>query len=177
MGQEWAASTPFLFFTDHEPELGRKVTEGRREEFRAFSAFRDPAARERIPDPQAKETFSRSKLDWNEVREERHAGVLRLYRELLHLRHASAVLRNRSRDNFQILPPLDGIVRLVFGKPGGEQWLVLADLAGGHDMPRLDGKRTWQRVLCSNEARFGGEDGPAFAQPEVRVLRSVAALR
>ena len=177
MGQEWAASTPFLFFTDHEPELGRKVTAGRREEFRAFSAFRDPAARERIPDPQAKETFSRSKLDWNEAREERHAGVLRLYRELLHLRHDSAVLRNRSRDNFQILPPLDGIVRLVFGKPGGEQWLVLADLAGGHDMPPIDGKRTWQRVLCSNEARFGGEDGPAFAQPEVRVLRSVEALR
>ena len=177
MGQEWAASTPFLYFTDHELELGRKVTKGRREEFRAFSAFRDPATRERIPDPQAKETFLRSKLDWNEVRKERHACVLQLHRELLHLRRESAVLRNRSRGNFQILPPLDGIVRLVFGKPGAEQWMVLADLAGGHDMPPLDGKRTWQRVLCSNEGRFGGEDGPAFAQPEVRVLRSVAAFR
>ncbi len=114
------------------------MTEGRREEFRAFSAFRDPAARERIPDPQAEETFLRSKLDWNEVREERHAVMLRLYREFLHLRRESAVLRNRSRGNFQILPPLDGIVRLVFGKPGAEQWLVLADLAGGHDMPPLD---------------------------------------
>ena len=153
------------------------MTEGRREEFRAFSAFRDPAAREKIPDPQAKETFLRSKLDWSEVREERHAGVLRLYRELLHLRHSSAVLNNRTRGNFQIVPPLDGIVQVVFGQPGAEQWLVLADLAGGHDMPLLDSKRTWQCVLCSNEARFGGEDGPAFAQPEVRVLRSVAAPR
>ncbi|MGH8091914.1 MAG: malto-oligosyltrehalose trehalohydrolase [Chthoniobacterales bacterium] len=177
MGQEWAASTPFLYFTDHELELGRKVTEGRREEFRAFVAFRDPAAREKIPDPQAKETFLRSKLDWSEGRDERHAPVMRLYRELLRLRRESAALRDRSRGNFQVLPPLDGILRLVFGKSGAEQWLVLADLTDGHGMPKLDGERAWQLVLSSNEARFGGEDGPAFAEPEVRVLRSRPALR
>ncbi|MGI8926806.1 MAG: malto-oligosyltrehalose trehalohydrolase, partial [Tepidiformaceae bacterium] len=62
-GQEYAASTPFLYFTDHEPGLGRRVTEGRRTEFAAFAAFSDPRARERIPDPQAAETFLRSKLD------------------------------------------------------------------------------------------------------------------
>ncbi|MGH7937333.1 MAG: malto-oligosyltrehalose trehalohydrolase, partial [Chthoniobacterales bacterium] len=45
MGQEWAAATPFQFFTDHEAELGRSVTKGRREEFSGFSLFRDPAAR------------------------------------------------------------------------------------------------------------------------------------
>src|SRR5690606_31763313 len=51
MGQEWAASTPFLYFTDHPTELGRLVTEGRRKEFEGFSAFRDPARRTAIPDP------------------------------------------------------------------------------------------------------------------------------
>src|SRR5690606_34312305 len=60
MGQEWAASTPFLFFTDHEPELGEQVVRGRREEFKGFAAFCDEAARERIPDPQAEATFLRS---------------------------------------------------------------------------------------------------------------------
>ena len=45
MGQEWAASTPFLYFTDHHAELGRLVTEGRRDEFRHFAAFSDPLAR------------------------------------------------------------------------------------------------------------------------------------
>ena len=53
MGQEWAASSPFLFFTDHEAALGELVIEGRRREFVRFSSFGDPAARERIPSPQA----------------------------------------------------------------------------------------------------------------------------
>ncbi|MDA8218876.1 MAG: malto-oligosyltrehalose trehalohydrolase, partial [Dehalococcoidales bacterium] len=63
MGQEFAASTPFLYFTDHNPELGKLVTIGRREEFKRFSAFSDPERREQIPDPQAEATFLRSKLD------------------------------------------------------------------------------------------------------------------
>ncbi len=53
MGQEWAASSPFLYFTDHDEDLGKIVTEGRRREFRHFLAFVDPAEREKIPDPQA----------------------------------------------------------------------------------------------------------------------------
>ena len=79
-GQEWAASTPFLFFTDHNAELGRKVTEGRRREFHQFAAFREPAARERIPDPQRIESFLNSKLSWGEKESELHRSALRLYR-------------------------------------------------------------------------------------------------
>src|SRR5690606_1953643 len=86
MGQEWADSSPFLYFTDHPDELGRLVTEGRREEFRHFSAFHEPGRREQIPDPQAEETFLRSKLRWEERARAPHAGVLALYRELLALR-------------------------------------------------------------------------------------------
>ncbi len=171
MGQEWAASTPFLFFTDHEPELGHKVTEGRRDEFRDFAAFHDPAARERIPDPQSEETFLRSKLNWKEASEGQYSASLRLYRECLRLRRESAVLRDRSRANFQILPPLEGVLQLIFGSSGAEQWLILVDLSGGHRVPPLENERSWKFVLSSNEARFGGDDEPAFAQPEVRVLR------
>jgi len=62
-GEEWAASTPFLYFTTHtEPELSRAVSEGRRREFAHFGW--DPRS---VPDPQDPDTFLRSKLDWNEL--------------------------------------------------------------------------------------------------------------
>ncbi|MEO5719311.1 MAG: DUF3459 domain-containing protein, partial [Chthoniobacterales bacterium] len=111
-----------------------------------------------------------SKLDWQEAKAGRHAQVLCLYREFLRLRRESAVLRDHSRGNFQVLPALDGVLRIRFGRAGGERWLVLVDLSGGHRMPALE-ESSWQVVLTSNESRFGGDEGPAFAQPEVRVLR------
>ena len=173
MGQEWAASSPFQYFTDHEPKLGQLVTEGRREEFRGFAAFRDPATGEKIPDPQGKEAFLHSTLRWEEIGEERHAATLRLYREFLQLRRQSAALRDRSRNNFQVLEPIGGIVRLLFGKSGSEQCLILADLVGGHRAPELDKTRVWNPLLSSNEKRFGGEDSIPFSEPEVRVFRTV----
>jgi maltooligosyltrehalose trehalohydrolase len=88
MGQEWAATTPFLFFTDHHAELGRQITRGRREEFRSFTAFADPRQRAAIPDPQEPCTFARSRLDWAEGRLPPHAAIRRLYRRLLRLRAA-----------------------------------------------------------------------------------------
>ncbi|WP_428489851.1 malto-oligosyltrehalose trehalohydrolase [Rhodopila sp.] len=60
MGEETASETPFLFFTDHHAELADAVREGRRQEFAAFAEFADPEKRERIPDPNAAETFSAS---------------------------------------------------------------------------------------------------------------------
>jgi maltooligosyltrehalose trehalohydrolase len=90
MGQEWAASSPFLFFSDHEGDLGKAVTRGRREEFRRFRAFADAVAS--IPDPQASETFERSKLRWEEREEGVHARVLALHRAMLRLRREDPVL-------------------------------------------------------------------------------------
>jgi maltooligosyltrehalose trehalohydrolase len=81
MGQEWAASTPFQFFTDHNDELGRLVTEGRQEEFAEFAELADE-----VPDPQTEATFRRSELKWDERAEQPHAGTLAFYRALLHLR-------------------------------------------------------------------------------------------
>ena len=60
MGEETASKTPFLFFTDHHAELADAVREGRRQEFAAFAEFADPEKRERIPDPNATETFAAS---------------------------------------------------------------------------------------------------------------------
>jgi maltooligosyltrehalose trehalohydrolase len=98
MGQEFAASSPFQYFTDHDPELGKLVTEGRRREFQAFSAFADPAVRERIPDPQADATFEASRLRLAEAETSPGAELEALYAALLGLRHTDPVLVDQSRE-------------------------------------------------------------------------------
>jgi maltooligosyltrehalose trehalohydrolase len=83
MGEEWAASTPWQFFTDHtDPELAEAVRRGRRREFAEHGW-----AEEDVPDPQDPATRDRSCLDWSELEREPHARVLAWYRRLLALRH------------------------------------------------------------------------------------------
>jgi maltooligosyltrehalose trehalohydrolase len=81
-GEEWGAGTPFLYFTDHrEPELAEAVRQGRRSEFAAFGWDADT-----IPDPQAPETFQRSRLDWDEPARPPYAEILEWHRDLIALR-------------------------------------------------------------------------------------------
>ena len=105
MGQEWSATTPFLYFTDLEPGMGRLVTEGRRREFKAFPEFSKSEARERIPDPQALQTFEASALRWTEREHVGHAAVLGLYRELLHLRRREPALQASTDLNGESFAP------------------------------------------------------------------------
>jgi maltooligosyltrehalose trehalohydrolase len=102
MGQEWGASAPFCYFTDHPEALGKSVTEGRRNEFRHFKAFSDPESRKTIPDPQALSTFLNCKLNWDESNREPHAGTLRLYRELLKLRNTEPALQSSENSFFEV---------------------------------------------------------------------------
>jgi maltooligosyltrehalose trehalohydrolase len=88
-GEEWAASTPFQYFTDHEPELGKLVSEGRRKEFAAFGWDA-----EEVPDPQAAETYEQSKLRWEERSEDAHAEMAAWYRALIALRKEMPELRD-----------------------------------------------------------------------------------
>ncbi|GGZ26649.1 malto-oligosyltrehalose trehalohydrolase [Streptomyces poonensis] len=82
MGEEWAAGTPWQFFTDHtDPELAEAVRRGRRREFAEHGW-----AEEEIPDPQDPATRERSCLDWSEPTREPHARVLAWYRKLIALR-------------------------------------------------------------------------------------------
>ena len=81
-GEEWAASTPFQYFTElGDAHLRKAVTNGRRREFRAFGWPPDS-----IPDPQALATFERSILKWDEVQEGMIAHMLEWYRQLIELR-------------------------------------------------------------------------------------------
>jgi maltooligosyltrehalose trehalohydrolase len=86
MGEEWAASTPFLFFCDFEPELAKLVTDGRRREFQAFPEFADPEVRATIPDPVAENTFAASRLRWEERDAPQHAEALAFTTAVLHAR-------------------------------------------------------------------------------------------
>jgi maltooligosyltrehalose trehalohydrolase len=88
-GEEFAASSPFLYFADHEdPELARAVSEGRRREHAPDGDW------ESIPDPESQETFERSKLNWSERESGSHAEMLAWYRSLIDLRRSHTCLRD-----------------------------------------------------------------------------------
>jgi len=109
MGEEWGASTPWQYFTDHpDPGLATAVARGRRAEFAAHGW--QPAD---IPDPQAEATFLRSKLDWSEPGQGQHAELLGWYTELIVLRRARPELTD----------PRLGRVRVTYDE--AQRWLVL----------------------------------------------------
>jgi maltooligosyltrehalose trehalohydrolase len=89
-GEEFAASTPFLYFADHDDaEMAKAVREGRRREFAAFGF-----AEQEIPDPAARETLEQSRLNWQEAGEGEHKEMLEWYRALIQLRRRSAALND-----------------------------------------------------------------------------------
>ncbi|RKR04311.1 maltooligosyl trehalose hydrolase [Kushneria sinocarnis] len=92
MGEQWGETRPFLFFTDHRPELAEAVREGRRGEFAAFPAFADPEVRATIPDPNAEASFTTSQPRWQDD-DPRQQHWLDLHQRLLALRHAEIVPR------------------------------------------------------------------------------------
>jgi maltooligosyltrehalose trehalohydrolase len=111
-GEEWGASTPFRYFTDHTaPELADAVRSGRRKEFEQFGW--DPA---QIPDPQDAKTFRRSRLDWDEVERAPHAATLAFYRELIALRRREPDLRDGRLDRVVVsFDEARGWIRVVRG--------------------------------------------------------------
>ncbi|AVV44970.1 malto-oligosyltrehalose trehalohydrolase [Streptomyces sp. P3] len=104
MGEEWAAGTPWQYFTDHtDPELAEAVRRGRRREFTAHGW-----AEEDVPDPQDPATRERSCLDWSEPRREPHARVLAWYRELIALRHAQPDLTDPDLADIKVAHDVGG---------------------------------------------------------------------
>jgi maltooligosyltrehalose trehalohydrolase len=97
-GEEWGASSPFLYFTDHEDrELGRLVSEGRKKEFAAFGWNSDE-----IPDPQAEDTFERSRLKWEEAHRSPHAEMLEWHSALIAFRRSTPELTEGTLADVQV---------------------------------------------------------------------------
>ena len=145
MGQEWAATSPFLYFSDHEGELGRAVSEGRRKEFSHFSAFR--AGVEAIPDPQAESTFLRSKLDWSERLSGEHRDTFDLYRRALELRRSDPVLQAPSQTSAGVAEGCLWVLRE--GSRGSR--LLLFNPGAGRSFPQIIGRprANFQPLLAS----------------------------
>jgi maltooligosyltrehalose trehalohydrolase len=86
MGEEFAASTPFLYFCDFGKDLAQSVSDGRRSEFSRFQAFAEASQRRLIPDPNAVSSWTRSRLRWAERHEPPHRERLAFIGKLLALR-------------------------------------------------------------------------------------------
>lgn len=81
MGEEFAADTPWQFFTSYpEPELGAAVTQGRRDEFANYEWAGE------VPDPQDRATRDASVLDWSTSKTGDHQRLVRWYRTMIKLR-------------------------------------------------------------------------------------------
>jgi maltooligosyltrehalose trehalohydrolase len=98
MGEEWGASTPWQYFTDHtDDSIAEAVRRGRRDEFASHGWPRG-----QIPDPQAAETFQRSKLDWDELGREPHVRLLDWYVQLIRARREHPDLGDPRLDRIRV---------------------------------------------------------------------------
>jgi len=147
MGEEWAASTPWQFFSSFpDPDLAEAVRRGRRAEFAAHGW-----GEAEVPDPTSPETVERSRLDWEEVTAPGHRWMLEMYRALIALRRRYPELADPRLDRFTV------------GSGPGERWLVLhrgllrlaCNLAGEWDNVRLD-RPVGVVLLASAEVTHSG---------------------
>ena len=164
MGQEFAASSRFYYFTDHKDDLGRQITEGRRREFEAMGELGDGKGPREIPDPQAEETFLESKLNLAERDEGVGEQMWRLHSELLALRRGDPLLRRQSREHMRAIAASDQLL-LVHLPHAGDERLIVANFGVAIDaapqaagVPRDLLRRRWNPVISTEERRFGGSD-------------------
>jgi maltooligosyltrehalose trehalohydrolase len=144
-GEEFAASAPFQYFANHQdPELARAVSEGRKREFAAFGWSPD-----QIPDPEKRETFERSRLNWDELPRGAHAEMLAWYKQLIQLRRSSPSLNDGDMGHVRVA--FDETLRWLRMERGlvtvlcnlGDEAVELDNPAG---LPMVLGSRTDVRV-------------------------------
>ncbi|GAA4206749.1 malto-oligosyltrehalose trehalohydrolase [Microbispora amethystogenes] len=140
MGEEWGATTPFYFFTDHfEPHLAEGEGERRRKEFEGFGYDW------KAPEPGEQDTFLRSKLDWEELSKDEHASLLGWYRALIALRRSHPDLTDPRMDRVRV--DVDEERRVVVIERGSLR--VAANLAFDPVSVRLAASRL---LLASDES-------------------------
>ncbi|GJD53540.1 Malto-oligosyltrehalose trehalohydrolase [Methylobacterium crusticola] len=158
MGEEWSASTPFLFFVDFAPDeaLNKAVRDGRRREFKSFAAFADDEKAKTIPDPTAEATFRASVLDWSERERSPHAEVLADTRALLALRQAEIVPLTKTawRGGTARLPRPD-VVDVTWAYAGGSLRFVAAFGGEPYEVAGAAGRVLWHSPAVAQEQDGG----------------------
>ncbi|MGZ3456910.1 MAG: malto-oligosyltrehalose trehalohydrolase [Archangium sp.] len=170
MGQEFFASSPFLYFVDHPPELQELVRQGRDDFLSQFPSARQALEEEGHRVPFGEEAFRHSKLDWSE--RERNTGVLALHRELLRLRREDPVFARQDLKSVAgaVLSPHALVLRYFGSEQEGDR-LVLLNLGTELEVapcpePLLappPGNK-WRLLLASEQVRYGGMGTPPFAE-------------
>jgi maltooligosyltrehalose trehalohydrolase len=168
-GQEFAASTPFFYFTDPATELSGDVREGRRSFLAQFPSLATREMQAELADPGNVDTFLRSVLDLGERR--LNASVYALHRDVLALRRTDPVLARRPCQ-------IDGAAladeawMLRFFSENGDDRLLIVNLGGDLRLgpvpePLLapvEGQ-AW-RLLWSTEAPLYGGLGDPVQDPD-----------
>lgn len=165
MGQEFAASSPFLYFADHEPELAALVRRGRAEFLSQFPDLALPQSKEALADPAAAATFARCKLDLSERTQ--HAAAYALHRDLLTLRREDPVLRaQRPRGTDGAVLSATALVLRFFGERGADRLLIVNlgralqyEPAPEPLLAPPEGAR-WEVRWSSDDRRYGGTGTP-----------------
>ena len=166
-GEEWGASTPFQYFTDHEdPELGQAVREGRRSEFSAFGW-----SAEEVPDPQDPATYVRSRLDWHELSGEPHASILDWHRRLVRLRRQIPTLADGRMD--QVRVRFDEAARWLIVERG--PMIVACNLATRVQRVPI-GREQSSEVLLSSDPMLEVNGSNAALPPDSVVVLGPAKL-
>jgi maltooligosyltrehalose trehalohydrolase len=162
MGEEWAASTPWQYFTSHEEEeLATAVREGRRREFADHGW-----AAEDVPDPQDAATVAASTLRWDEVGETRHTSMLEWYRDLIALRRAEPDLSDPRLDRVAV--SYDATARWLVVSRGGLR--VVCNLAAGAQDVPVD-RPVESVVLASDPKAVPAGEAVALPGESVAIVR------
>ena len=170
-GQEFAASAPFFYFADHQPELAAMVKAGRAAFLRYFRRLDRPNLANEVPDPADPQTFERCKLDHGERDREQHAEVFALHKDLIALRKADPVFRAPRRRGVDgaVLGPLAFVLR-YFAEPDGDgcaDRLLLVNF--GAELHLAESPEPllappagygWAVLWSSEEPKYGGEGTP-----------------
>ncbi|HVX31461.1 MAG TPA: malto-oligosyltrehalose trehalohydrolase [Nitrolancea sp.] len=154
MGEEYGETAPFQFFTSHsDPDLTEAVRRGRAEEFKAYGWT------EGVPDPQAEETFNRSKLVPEHRTSAEGQTLQSYYQELLRLRRTLPALADRSfvTQDIERSGTQERVLRIRRRNREHEAFLALnfSDEASQVTLPR--GDAAWAVMLDSSDQRWGGD--------------------
>lgn len=157
MGEEWASGSPFQFFTDHQdPDLAAGVSKGRKEEFGGEEWSAD------VPDPQDKDCFLRSKLNWDEKQDPGHQPMYGWYTELIRLRKLNGPVKTLAHVESDLQ---QGWIRVSSGK----YTVIAAIKEGGVETP-FAGADASAAILSAGTAHSSPDGNLIFPGRGVVVL-------
>ena len=179
-GQEFAASSPFLFFADHNKELAPLVRKGRAEFLAQFRSLATPEVQAILDDPGDERTFKRSKLDMSE--RERHSAIYEMHRDLLRLRREDAVFGGAACGVDGAVLGDEAFVLRFFGEQDDDRLLLVnlgldLNLSPAPEplLAPLEGME-WRVLWSSEDPRYGGMGAPPLDSEGRWFLPGCAAM-